>query len=87
MDAAAARGEELFVEQCAACHMEDGTGNIELGAPNLADAIWLYGGDKGDVVQSISMSRAGAMPAWTDRLDEATIKQLTIYVHSLGGGQ
>ncbi len=84
---AAARGEEIYLENCAACHMDDGSGNIELGAPNLADAIWLYGGDKADVVQSITNSRAGAMPAWTNRLDETTIKQLTVYVHTLGGGQ
>ena len=84
---AAARGEVTYLEQCSACHQEDGKGNYELGAPNLTDAIWLYGGDKVDVVESITNSRAGMMPAWTDRLDEATIKQLAIYVHSLGGGE
>jgi len=84
---AAGRGEAVFAEQCAACHMEDGTGNQELGAPNLTDAIWLYGGDKADVVETVAKSRAGMMPAWTDRLDETTIKQLTVYVHSLGGGE
>ena len=84
---AAGRGEAIFAEQCAACHMEDGTGNQELGAPNLSDAIWLYGGEKTDVVETIARSRAGMMPAWTDRLDETTIKQLTVYVHSLGGGE
>jgi len=84
---AAARGEAIFADNCAACHMEDGTGSTDLGAPNLADAIWLYGGDKADVVQSIANSRAGMMPAWTGRLDETTIKQLTVYVHTRGGGQ
>ena len=85
--AAAARGEVTFAEQCSACHMENGEGNYELGAPNLTDAIWLYGGDKSAVVESIYYSRAGMMPAWTGRLDEATIKQLAVYVHSLGGGE
>ena len=85
--AAAARGEVTFAEQCSACHMENGEGDYELGAPNLTDAIWLYGGDKAAVVDSIANSRAGMMPAWTGRLDEATIKQLAIYVHSLGGGE
>jgi cytochrome c oxidase cbb3-type subunit III len=85
--AAAERGATVFLEQCAACHMEDGTGSRELGAPNLTDAIWLYGGNKADVVASITNSRSGMMPAWTGRLDEATIKQLAVYVHSLGGGQ
>ena len=85
--AAAERGQEIFVEQCAACHMEEGTGSQELGAPNLTDAIWLYGGDKPSVVATITSGRAGMMPAWTGRLDETTIKQVAVYVHSLGGGQ
>ena len=85
--AAAARGQETYVEQCSACHMEDGKGNHELGAPNLSDAIWLYGGDKADVVESITNARAGMMPAWVNRLDDTTIKQLTVHVHSLGGGE
>ncbi len=84
---AAGRGEPIFAEQCSACHMENGQGNHELGAPNLTDSIWLYGGDKASVVETITYSRAGMMPGWTDRLDEATIKQLAIYVHSLGGGE
>jgi cytochrome c oxidase cbb3-type subunit III len=84
---AAARGEEIFLEQCAACHMDDGGGSHDLGAPDLTNAIWLYGGDKADIVTTISQSRAGMMPAWTGRLDETTIKQLAVYVHSLGGGQ
>ena len=85
--AAAARGEEHFVEQCVACHGESGEGNQELGSPNLRDPIWLYGGEKTDVVQSIHGSRAGVMPAWQGRLEETTIKMLSVYVHSLGGGQ
>ncbi len=85
--AAAQRGSVVFTEQCAACHGEDGAGVQELGAPNLTDAIWLYGGDKADVVQTINNSRSGMMPAWTGRLDDTTIKQLAVYVHSLGGGE
>lgn len=87
-DAALAKeGGVLFTEQCAACHREDGTGDPELGSPNLTDAIWLYGGQREDIVESISYSRRGVMPAWIDRLDPVTIKQLTVYVHSLGGGK
>lgn len=84
---AAARGAPVFAENCATCHGDKGTGNTELGAPNLADKIWLYGGDKPSVMQSIAAARGGVMPAWADRLDEATIKMLTVYVHSLGGGR
>jgi cytochrome c oxidase cbb3-type subunit 3 len=85
--AAAKRGEPVFAEQCVSCHGEKGVGNPELGAPRLSDGIWLYGGDFKSVVESISNARAGMMPAWQDRLDEATIKMLAIYVHGLGGGK
>jgi cytochrome c oxidase cbb3-type subunit 3 len=85
--AAAERGKTIFAENCAACHGENGQGMQELGAPNLADQIWLYGGSKADVVESITNARAGSMPAWAGRLDDATIKMLTVYVHSLGGGK
>ena len=59
----------------------------ELGAPNLTDNIWLYGGSIETVMETITNGRGGVMPAWTGRLDEATIKSLAVYVHSLGGGQ
>jgi cytochrome c oxidase cbb3-type subunit 3 len=85
--AAAERGRTVYEENCAACHGEDGTGNIELGAPDVADAIWLYGSSKADIVKSIETGRGGVMPGWSGRLDENTIKKLTVYVHSLGGGQ
>ncbi len=84
---AATRGSEIFARECTTCHMEGGIGNRELGAPNLADAIWLYGGDRASVYESIANSRAGQMPAWGDRLDPVTVKQLALYVHSLGGGE
>ncbi|ODR97967.1 cytochrome C oxidase Cbb3 [Methyloceanibacter methanicus] len=84
---AAARGKEVFMTNCVACHGPDGTGNKALGAPNLTDELWLYGGDKETIVETITNSRGGIMPAWAGRLDPATIKELAIYVHSLGGGQ
>ena len=84
---AAARGQELYATNCAACHGTDGAGNQALGAPNLTDELWLYGGEKDTLVETITYSRAGMMPAFSERLDPATIKKLAIYVHSLGGGQ
>jgi len=84
---AASRGEPLFADNCVACHGEGGVGNNELGAPNLTDAIWLYGGDLADIRESVWAGRGGVMPAWIDRLDDVTIKQLAVYVHSLGGGE
>lgn len=85
--AAAGRGQTLFAEQCSACHGADGRGNQELGAPNLADAIWLYGSSKAAILESVRTGRGGVMPAWTGRLDPVTIKSLAVYVHSLGGGR
>lgn len=84
---ASARGAEIFARECTTCHMEGGIGNRELGAPNLADAIWLYGGDRASVYESVANARAGQMPAWGDRLDPVTVKQLALYVHALGGGE
>ena len=84
---AAARGQATFAEQCAACHGEDGKGIKEMGAPNLSDAIWLYGNSQEAVVQSVTTGRGGAMPAWAPRLDPVTVKMLAVYVHSLGGGK
>ena len=84
---AAQVGKEIYVENCAACHKEDGSGDREQGAPSLKDAIWLYGGDKDTIIKTITYSRNGVMPAWKHRLDEATLKKLAVYVHSLGGGE
>lgn len=80
-------GAKIFQEQCVACHGAGGKGNQELGAPNLADGLWLYGGDRDSVYRSIFYARNGSMPAWSGRLDEATLKMLAIYVHALGGGR
>ena len=80
-------GAEVYAENCAACHGEVGEGGRDFGAPKLANQIWLYGGEKEQVVQQIVQPRLGVMPGWTDRLDETTIKMLTVYVHALGGGE
>lgn len=84
---AAARGVEPYAENCAVCHGENGGGDREQGAPALNNAIWLYGGDRDSIVETITYSRRGVMPAWGHRLDETTIRKLTLYVHSLGGGE
>ncbi len=87
-DAAAAdAGEEVFLDNCAACHMDDGTGDKFQGAPNLSDAIWLYGGDYDTIVQTVTYSRYGVMPPWSERLSEAEIRAVATYVHQLGGGE
>jgi len=87
VDAAmATRGKSVFADQCAACHGDDGRGKVELGSPNLASGLWLYGGDRGSILQQVRAPKHGVMPAWEGRLDEATLKMLAVYVHSLGGG-
>jgi cytochrome c oxidase cbb3-type subunit 3 len=79
-------GKKIFLDNCAVCHGEDGKGNQELGAPNLTDAIWLYSPDEATIIEDITNGRGGVMPAWVDRLDPATLKAVTVYVHTLGGG-
>lgn len=80
-------GAQIYADNCASCHGENGGGDREQGAPVLSDAIWLYGGDQASVVNTITHSRHGVMPAWSDRLSDAQIKQLAMYVHGLGGGE
>ena len=82
-----AHGAQVFQQQCAACHGPDAKGDHEFGAPNLADAIWLYGGEREDIFRTVYYARAGMMPAWEGRLDDNTIKQLAVYIHELGGGE
>jgi cytochrome c oxidase cbb3-type subunit 3 len=82
-----AGGKKIFADNCAACHGETGKGKRELGAPNLTDAIWLYGSDDAAIVDAVWNGRGGMMPAWAGRLDDVTIKALAVYVHSLGGGE
>lgn len=82
-----AKGAKTFDDNCSVCHGVDGKGNKDMGAPDLTDAIWLFGSDKASVVGRIANGGGGVMPAWKNRLDETTIKALTVYVHSLGGGQ
>lgn len=84
--ALASKGEPKFA-MCAACHGADGTGSsamgIPLGAPNLSDNIWLYGGSERAVQQSIANGRAGVMPAWKDILGEDKVRVISAYVYSL----
>jgi cytochrome c oxidase cbb3-type subunit 3 len=82
-----AAGAALFAANCAACHGAEGKGGREFGAPNLADGIWLYGGDPASLRSTVVYARGGVMPRWNSRLDPVTIRMLAAYVHSLGGGE
>ncbi|MEL6800289.1 MAG: cytochrome-c oxidase, cbb3-type subunit III [Pseudomonadota bacterium] len=89
----ATAGSELFLDQCSACHGEEGLGEPTLGAPNLADAIWLYGGDVDTITETVTYSRFGVMPAWLEDyrpgtgLTQAEVNAVAAYVHQLGGGE
>ncbi len=85
--AMAAEGAALFADNCAACHGDNAMGDTEQGAPNLTDALWLFGGDKDTIIETIANSRFGVMPAWQGRITDAQIKQVAFYVHQLGGGE
>jgi cytochrome c oxidase cbb3-type subunit 3 len=89
--AKAAAGKTVFEENCVACHGDQAQGSVamgmDVGAPPLVTSNWIYGGDKAALVETITNGRAGVMPAWAKRLDDATIKQLAVYVHNLGGGK
>jgi cytochrome c oxidase cbb3-type subunit 3 len=80
-------GQTLFAENCAVCHGANGEGVKETGAPALNNQIWLYGGDRTNIMTQINTPRHGVMPAWQDRLSDVDIKQVAIFVHSLGGGK
>jgi cytochrome c oxidase cbb3-type subunit 3 len=86
-EAAAAAGAEIYADNCAACHGEAGEGDPSQGAPRLNDQIWLYGGERDEIIAQIRKPQHGEMPPWVGRLDPDSIKMLTVYVHSLGGGQ
>ena len=80
-------GKQIFADNCAACHGEDARGNREMGAPNLADAIWLKGEGEAAIAAQIKAPKHGVMPAWLPRLGDPAVKQLAVFVHSLGGGE
>ena len=81
-------GQKVYMEDagCNGCHGDKGEGIKDVGGPRLNDQIWLYDGSREGIRAQIHTPKHGVMPAWKGRLDKATIKALTIYVHSLGGG-
>lgn len=84
---ASTEGQQLFADNCAACHGELGEGMVDAGGPSLNDQIWLYEGTLGGIKAQIEHPRHGVMPAWGMRLGDAALKELAVYVHGLGGGQ
>ncbi|WP_137111618.1 cytochrome-c oxidase, cbb3-type subunit III [Rhodobacter sp. SY28-1] len=83
----AAEGATIYADNCAACHMEDGSGDRTQGAPKLTDAIWLYGGSREKIIETVTKARFGVMPNWSPRLSEDEIRAVAFYVHGRGGGE
>jgi cytochrome c oxidase cbb3-type subunit 3 len=88
----AAAGKAIFAENCAACHTPAGTGMHAMGAPNLTDNIWLYGGSEATIIETITKGRNGAMPAMTQTLGttsnkDAKLHLLAAYVYGLSQKQ
>lgn len=79
----AARGKETFTAVCAACHGPDGKGNQAMGAPNLTDNVWLYGGTEKTIIETVTNGRNNQMPAWKDFLGDGKVHLLTAYVYGL----
>jgi cytochrome c oxidase cbb3-type subunit III len=80
-------GAKIFADNCAACHGDNGQGNREVGAPRLASQVHLYGDSRTTILHQVDLPRQGVMPNWGVRLSPATLKAVTLYVHSLGGGE
>lgn len=82
-----AAGQTIYVEQCAACHGDNLGGVQDMGAPSLMSANYIYDRSLDGIKAQVTNARNGVMPGWIDRLDDATIKSLAVYVHAFGGGQ
>ncbi len=85
--ASAERGAAMFQTACAACHGADAKGNQAMGAPNLTDNVWLYGGTPSMIKQTIEFGRAGVMPAHKELLGEEKVHVLSAYIYSLSQGK
>jgi cytochrome c oxidase cbb3-type subunit 3 len=89
----AAAGATVFADNCSGCHGEKGEGMVEIGAPTLTDAVWLYGGSPERIEETVRLARFGVMPAWAEEfrgmsgLTPAEINAVAAYVHGLGGGE
>jgi cytochrome c oxidase cbb3-type subunit 3 len=83
--AKAAAGAAHFQTFCMACHGADGKGMAAVGAPNLTDDVWIYGGDATTLKETVIKGRAGQMPAFQDKLGEQRVRLLAAYVYKLSG--
>lgn len=78
-----AAGKAVFAANCASCHGENGTGKTDVGAPNLTDKFWIYGGDLQSIYTTVWGGRQGHMPTWESRLSPVERKILALYLLDL----
>lgn len=79
----AERGKALFATNCVVCHGPEGKGNIALGAPNLTDRVWLWGGSEATIIETVTNGRINQMPVFGERLGKEKVHLLAAYVLSL----
>lgn len=77
----AIEGAKIFAKNCQICHAEGGKGDI---CPNLTDKEWKYGNSDDQLFQTISGGRPGGMPEWKNRLSERQIRDVIVYIRSIG---
>ena len=76
-------GRALFKQHCVSCHGADASGNQETGVPDLTDDVWLYGGDKSLIANSITQGLYGEMPAFETRLTRPELLAVATYIKQL----
>jgi cytochrome c oxidase cbb3-type subunit 3 len=76
-------GKAVFLANCASCHGDDGKGKTDLGAPDLTDNVWIYGGDPQSLFTTVWHGRQGRMPTWESRLGPVERKILALYLVDL----
>ena len=81
----AAQGQQIYATTCAVCHGAEGKGNPALGAPNLTDDVWLYGGGESTIIETITRGRNGVMPPWGQFLGPNKVHVLAAYVYGISG--
>ncbi len=76
-------GKKVFADNCTACHGDDAKGKVDVGAPDLTDKFWIYGGDAQSITNSVWNGRQGHMPSWEQRLSPLDRKMLALYLADL----
>jgi len=85
-DSAAVENVANLVPLCSECHGDDGMGYKAFGGPDLSDRVWLFGSSREEVYDVIDIGRTESCPAWSTRLNAATIKALSVFIYNQSMG-